>query len=170
MPSSASLTRRSSTTSETSSDPDKGRHDSLGRIPVPFSRSQSATFSKSPSENRPSRLQQPQSYNPLSKPSPKPYHHPATLQTLREGAFDQLSHSSFGYEGDHPDELTELERKNFSVCLEVFSNKVVACLASRELQVRLYALDYVKEYLENEYDADDHEHRDDRVSNESTTR
>ncbi|KAF9317962.1 hypothetical protein BG003_000125 [Podila horticola] len=163
MPSSASLTRRSSTTSETSSDPDKGRHDSLGRIPVPFSRSQSATFSKSPSENRPSRLQQPQSYNPLSKPSPKPYHHPATLQTLREGAFDQLSHSSFGYEGDHPDELTELERKNFSVCLEVFSNKVVACLASRELQVRLYALDYVKEYLENEYDADDHEHRDDRA-------
>ncbi|KAG0027971.1 hypothetical protein BGZ81_005133 [Podila clonocystis] len=163
MPSSTSLTRRSSTTSETSSDPDKGRHDGLGKIPVPFSRSQSANFSKSPSENRPSRLQQPQSYSPISKTSPKPYHHPTTLQTLKEGAFDQLSHSSFGYEGDHPDELTELERKNFSICLEVFSSKVVACLASRELQVRLYALDYVKEHLENEYDADDHEHRMDRT-------
>ncbi|KAF9334980.1 hypothetical protein BG006_001142 [Podila minutissima] len=128
-----------------------------------FTTPKSANFSKSPSENRPSRLQQPQSYSPLSKTSPKPYHHSATLQTLREGAFDQLSHSSFGYEGDHPDELTELERKNFSICLEVFSNKVVACLASRELQVRLYALDYVKEYLENEYDADDHEHRVDRT-------
>ncbi|KAF9388993.1 hypothetical protein CPB97_012204, partial [Podila verticillata] len=164
MPSTISLTRRSSTTSETSSDPDKGRHDDrLGRIPVPFSRSQSANFSKSPGENRPSRLQQPQSYSPLTKSSPKPYHHPATLQTLKEGAFDQFSHSSFGYEGDNPDELTDLERRNFSVCLEVFSNKVVACLASRELQVRLYALDYVKEYLENEYDADDHERRVDRT-------
>ncbi|KAG0037564.1 hypothetical protein BGZ82_002288 [Podila clonocystis] len=123
----------------------------------------SANFSKSPSENRPSRLQQPQSYSPMSKTSPKPHHHLTALQTLREGAFDQLSHSSFGYEGDHPDELTELERKNFSICLEVFSNKIVACLASRELQVRLYALDYVKEHLENEYDADDHEHRVDRT-------
>ncbi|KAG0086432.1 hypothetical protein BGZ93_000117 [Podila epicladia] len=128
-----------------------------------FTTPKSANFSKSPSENRPSRLQQPQSYSPLSKTSPKPYHHSVTLQTLREGAFDQLSHSSFGYEGDHPDELTELERKNFSICLEVFANKVVACLVSRELQVRLYALDYVKEYLENEYDADDHEHRVDRT-------
>ncbi|KAG0344687.1 hypothetical protein BG004_004260 [Podila humilis] len=163
MPSTMSHTRRSSTASETSSDPDKGRNDDLpGRIPVPFSRSNSANFSKFASDSRPSRLQQPQSYGPLSKMTTKPYQYPATLQTLQEGAFDQLSHSSFGYDGDQPDNLTEQERKNYSICLEVFSNKVVSCLASRELHPRLYALDYVKEYLENEYDADDQEHRVDR--------
>ncbi|KAF9430687.1 hypothetical protein BGZ94_004902 [Podila epigama] len=158
--SSTTLTRRSSTTSETSSDPDKGRNEERsGKVPAPVTRSLSATFSESPSEIRASRLQQPHSYNPTISPKAitKQYQHPSSLQVLKEGegAFDQLAHSSFGFESDHVGELTDLERKNLSVCLEVFSEKVVSCLASRELQVRLHALDYVREYLENEHDADE---------------
>ncbi|KAG0223559.1 hypothetical protein BGX31_008440 [Mortierella sp. GBA43] len=60
-------------------------------------------------------------------------------------------------------ELTEQEKASFAVSLQVFSNKVVSCVLSRELQFRLYALEFVKEHLENENVEDETNQRSDQV-------
>lgn len=61
-------------------------------------------------------------------------------------------------------DLTEQEKVSFAVSLQVFSNKVISCVLSRELQYRLYALEFVKEHLENENVEDETNQRSDQVS------
>lgn len=61
-------------------------------------------------------------------------------------------------------DLTEQEKISFAASLQVFSNKVVSCVLSRELQFRLYALEFVKEHLENESVEDETNQHSDQVS------
>jgi hypothetical protein len=61
-------------------------------------------------------------------------------------------------------DLTEQEKANFAISLQVFSDRVVSCVLSRELHLRLYALEFVKEHLENENVEDETNQHSDRVS------
>ncbi|KAF9999209.1 hypothetical protein BGZ65_005397 [Modicella reniformis] len=60
-------------------------------------------------------------------------------------------------------ELTEQEKISFAISIQVFPSKIVSCVLSRELQMRLYALEFVKEHLENESVEDDIDQHSERV-------
>jgi hypothetical protein len=60
-------------------------------------------------------------------------------------------------------QLSEQELKTYAFTLEVFSEKIVSCLINRDMSHRLYAIEYIKEHLENEYVSDEPEQAGDRV-------
>jgi hypothetical protein len=60
-------------------------------------------------------------------------------------------------------QLSEQEQKTFAFTLEVFSEKIVSCLVNRDISHRLYAVEYVKEHLENEHVSDEPEQAGERV-------
>ncbi|KAF9167506.1 hypothetical protein DFQ26_004460 [Actinomortierella ambigua] len=61
------------------------------------------------------------------------------------------------------DELTDKERRDFAVALQVFDSRIVSCAISRELHLRLYSIEYVREYLENEMASDEAEQHGDKA-------
>ncbi|KAF9121703.1 hypothetical protein BGW39_010329 [Mortierella sp. 14UC] len=60
-------------------------------------------------------------------------------------------------------QLSEQELKTYAFTLEVFSEKIVSCLINRDMSHRLYAIEYVKEHLENEHVSDEPEQAGDRA-------
>ncbi|KAG0077253.1 hypothetical protein BGZ90_007476 [Linnemannia elongata] len=60
-------------------------------------------------------------------------------------------------------QLSEQELKTYAFTLEVFSEKIVSCLINRDISHRLYAVEYVKEHLENEHVSDEPEQAGDRA-------
>ncbi|KAF9970842.1 hypothetical protein BGZ73_006386 [Actinomortierella ambigua] len=61
------------------------------------------------------------------------------------------------------DDLTDKERRDFAVVLQVFDSRIVSCAISRELHLRLYSIEYVREYLENEMASDELEQHGDKA-------
>ncbi|KAF9147706.1 hypothetical protein BG015_010608 [Linnemannia schmuckeri] len=89
------------------------------------------------------------------------------LDNIKElGPLDLPTPSTVG--SDEVDEekvyqLSEQEQKTFAFTLEVFSEKIVSYLVNRDINHRLYAIEYVKEHLENEHVSDEPEQAGDRA-------
>ncbi|KAF8980263.1 hypothetical protein BGZ46_004447 [Entomortierella lignicola] len=161
IPSAAAIQRSFSATSDNSSDPEKSkRSDYSGRIPTPFSRSrsQSSVLLKQPSDTKLNALQPPHRTVPSPTGNSKSPHSTSTLSNAKECSPDssqQPVHVQDEIDCIQLDELTHQEKISFAASLQVFSNRVVSCLLNRDLQLRLYAIEYVKEHLENENFTDD---------------
>lgn len=73
--------------------------------------------------------------------------------------------------GGNEEELSEQDRKTYAIALEIFSSRIVSSIVSRELQDRLYAIEYVKEFMENENYMDETDQACDKVyENTSNTK
>ncbi|KAG0306406.1 hypothetical protein BGZ98_002445, partial [Dissophora globulifera] len=160
IPAPSSLVRSASTTSDNSSDPDKVKRSSyVGRIPAPLaSRPHSSSVSRT-TDTRYLGLQSRLRSASTPKTIPRVPHSASTMSNIvHQRSIDPSSHSTMG-RGDTSSaslaELTEQEQISFEVSLQVFPSKIVSFLLSRELNLRLYAIEHVKEYLENESVADD---------------
>lgn len=57
--------------------------------------------------------------------------------------------------GGNEEDISEQDRKTYAIALEVFDTRIVSSIVSRDLQDRLYAIEYVKEFMENENYQDD---------------
>ncbi|KAF9906852.1 hypothetical protein EC991_000215 [Linnemannia zychae] len=93
---------------------------------------------------------------------------PATaLDNIKEiGPLDDPVSSAVGpdeVEEDKFYQLSEQELKTYAFILEVFSEKIVSCLINRDMSHRLYAIEYIKEHLENEHVSDEPEQAGDRA-------
>ncbi|KAF9433149.1 hypothetical protein BGZ76_009818, partial [Entomortierella beljakovae] len=165
----STLNRSFSAASDNSSDPEKSKRDYPGRIPVPLPRSQSQStgLSRKASETKISAMQSPQrggapSSSVVSK-SPRQANIP---NVENDRSFRSTSQTIFGQDdmsGIQVDQLTHQEQISFAASLQVFSSKIVSCLASRDLQLRLYAIEHVKEHLENENGADEIDQEGDKT-------
>lgn len=160
IPSPASLNRGSSTASDHSSDPEKAKHRSYPRIlPTSLSGPSLGDTRHAKTESA-SRIMSPPRANTKSQ------NHTKTESHDKDHLFNPSDHQGFGQDEISMtglNELTEQEKASFAVSLQVFSNKVVSCVLSRELQFRLYALEFVKEHLENENVEDETNQRSDQV-------
>ncbi|KAG0205092.1 hypothetical protein BGX28_003192, partial [Mortierella sp. GBA30] len=142
--------RRSPATSD-SSDLDKmKREDYAGKISLPPPRSLSMGLSRKPQDD----ITRSRTSSPYMVAIPRPYAPEQTSQSYIFQDEDSIVPS---------EELTEQEQKTFAVSLQVFSGKIISCLISRELHLRQHAIEHVKEYLENENDADDIDQHGDRT-------
>ncbi|KAF9085242.1 hypothetical protein BGX23_009836 [Mortierella sp. AD031] len=163
----ASLNRSVSTTSDNSSDPDKTRREERSSN-IPRSHGSSNGRHSAPNSSF-SRTSLPLSSLPTFKSQTRT-HQPTTTTTLDNikevGPLDAPFPSTIGPDDmDEEDscQLSEQEQKNFAYTLEVFSEKIVSYLINRELNHRLYAIEYVKEHLENEHVSDEPEQAGDRA-------
>ncbi|KAI8595703.1 hypothetical protein EDD21DRAFT_29775 [Dissophora ornata] len=161
------LNSSASTTSDNSSDPEKvKRSDYSGKIPQPFSRSQSNLLSKPAADARYSGIQSAPRSTPSPRAGSKSLHQTNVPSDIKERSLGSSIQPVLGQDEIdiiHLDELTGQEQISFAVSLQVFSSKVVSCLLSRELNLRLYAIEHVKEYLENENVEDDIDQQGDRT-------
>ncbi|KAG0369473.1 hypothetical protein BGZ54_009831 [Gamsiella multidivaricata] len=163
----AVLNRSSSAPSDSSSDLDRaGRGDYSGKIPAPLFRSSSTGVSKQLSGARYSGPQSSHRLPLLPRNGSKALQQVISQPAIKDRSFISSSQLILGQDDIstiHLDELTEQEQTSFSVSLQVFPSKVVSCLISRELHLRLYAIECVKEHLENENDEDDNDQQNDRT-------
>ncbi|KAI1294055.1 hypothetical protein EDD11_008284 [Mortierella claussenii] len=160
VPSIAALNRTFSAPSD-SSDPERSKRvEYSGKIPLPFSRSQSHSTGLSRQSNDARYAGMQSSYEAVSPPRGVGRSQLLVddLRNVKDrfmNTSDMLNIGNDEIDNIHLHDLTEQERISFSVSLDIFSAKIVACLLSRELQHRLYALEYVKEHLENASVEDD---------------
>ena len=156
LPPTPSYNRPPSTTSENSSDPERPRRDDYsGKIPLPFSRSQSSGLVR----------QTPGSPNHRhsnisgigSNFRTTPILTGVAIGERRSSADANISRISFDSfsKGRAEDDLSEQDRKTFATALEIFPTRIISSIVSRDLQDRLYALEYVREFMENENYQDD---------------
>ncbi|KAF9391857.1 hypothetical protein BGX21_011170 [Mortierella sp. AD011] len=165
----ATINRSFSATSDNSSDPDKSRRSEYsGRIPVPLPRSQSQStgLSRQSSETNLATIQS--AHRTVQSPigSSKSPRITSTVSNAKERSLDSSHQASIGQDeidNIQLDELTHQEKISFAASLQVFSSKVVSCLLNRDLQLRLYAIEYVKEHLENENFTDDMDQEGDKT-------
>ncbi|KAF9277644.1 hypothetical protein BGZ88_001038 [Linnemannia elongata] len=91
----------------------------------------------------------------------------AILDNIKElGPLDMPVPSTGGPDEEDEEklyQLSEQELKTYVFTLEVFSEKIVSCLINRDISHRLYAVEYVKEHLENEHVSDEPEQAGDRA-------
>ncbi|KAF9359356.1 hypothetical protein BGX26_012560 [Mortierella sp. AD094] len=164
----ATINRSFSATSDNSSDPDKSRRSEYsGRIPVPFPRSQSQStgLSRQLSETKFATIQSAHKTAPSPTSSSKSPRIASTVSNATERSLESSHQAGIGQDeidSIQLDELTHQEKISFAASLQVFSSKVVSCLLNRDLQLRLYAIEYVKEHLENESFADDMDQEGDK--------
>ncbi|KAG9064156.1 hypothetical protein KI688_003343 [Linnemannia hyalina] len=164
-----SLNRSPSITSDNSSDPDKTRREEhSNNIPVSLPRSQgSSTGRHSTSNASLSKTLLPPTSLPTFKSHSRTQQSSVILDNIKElGPLDLPVPSTAG--PDEVDEeklyqLSEQELKTYTFTLEVFSEKIVSCLINRDISHRLYAVEYVKEHLENEHVSDEPEQAGDRA-------
>ncbi|KAG0291189.1 hypothetical protein BGZ96_005412 [Linnemannia gamsii] len=163
-----SASRSASTTSDNSSDPDKTRREEhSSNIPVSLPRLQGSSGRHSISNASVSRTLLPPTSVPTFKNHSRTQLPSAILDNIKElGPLDLPVTSTV--DTDELDEeklyqLSEQEQKTFAYTLEVFSEKIVACLVNRDISHRLYAVEYVKEHLENEHVSDEPEQAGDRA-------
>ncbi|KAF9186147.1 hypothetical protein BGZ51_002214 [Haplosporangium sp. Z 767] len=166
IPAPANRITSSPSTSDHSSDPDKFRRDNYpGKLPLPSSRTSSMSTAKQHNDSMYSRTQSPYATAPSSKNSTSPTYSGYSMSATKDLSLD---YNSLDHEQDengtmHSEKLTELEQKNMAVSLQVFSSKVIARLINRDLRHRLYAIEFIKEHLENESYADDNDQETDHT-------
>ncbi|KAF8935367.1 hypothetical protein BGZ47_009978 [Haplosporangium gracile] len=164
-----SLNRSPSITSDNSSDPDKTRREeNSSNIPVSFPRSQGSSSGRHSISNASfSRSLLPSTSLPTFKSHSRTQQSSVILDNIKElGPLDLPVPSAVG--SDEMDEekvyqLSEQEQKTFAFTLEVFSEKIVSYLINRDINHRLYAIEYIKEHLENEHVSDEPEQAGDRA-------
>ncbi|KAF9919157.1 hypothetical protein FBU30_011140 [Linnemannia zychae] len=162
-----SASRSASMTSDNSSEPEKTKLDESSST-VPVSRIQiSSNGQYSTSNTSFSRTMLPPTSLPATKSQSRAQHPAAILNNIAEiGPLDPPILSTFGPEemdGEKLYQLSQQEQKTFAYSLEIFSEKIVACLINRDINHRLYAIEYVKEHLENEHVSDEPEQAGDRA-------
>lgn len=140
----------------------------MSNIPVSFPRSQGSSTGRHSTSNASfTRTLLPPTSLPTFKSHPQTQQLPAILDNIKElGPLDLPVPSTVG--PDEVDEeklyqLSEQELKTYAFTLEVFSEKIVSCLINRDISHRLYAVEYVKEHLENEHVSDEPEQAGDRA-------
>jgi len=159
IPTPASLKRGSSSTSDHSSDPEKAKYHNYTRI-LPASLSGPSISSRHSKADSTAKISSPSRTNSstqLHKAASHGRDHPFILSEQPTFGQEDISMSALN-------DLTEQEKANFAISLQVFSDRVVSCVLSRELHLRLYALEFVKEHLENENVEDETNQHSDRVS------
>ncbi|KAG0273589.1 hypothetical protein BGZ95_010611 [Linnemannia exigua] len=163
------LNRSASMTSDNnSSDPDKTRREEHGsNIPLSSSRSQGSSAGRQSAVNTSfSRILPPTSL-PTFKSHPRTQQTALALDNIKEnGPLNDPIPSADGSDEVEEDkfyQLSEQELKTFAFTLEAFSEKIVSCLINRDMSHRLYAIEYVKEHLENEHVSDEPEQAGDRA-------
>jgi len=145
LPPTPSIHRPPSTTSENSSDPERPRRDEYsGKIPLPFSRSQPSGLARHP-HGSPKVSQSHYRTSPILS---------GITERPLEANMSRIGQDSYGRGGNEED-LSEQDRKTYAIALEVFDSRIVSSIVSRDLQDRLYAIEYVKEFMENENYQDD---------------
>ncbi|KAF9113253.1 hypothetical protein BGX27_001954 [Mortierella sp. AM989] len=170
----ANLNRSFSATSDNSSDPDKSRRSEYsGRIPIPFSRSQSQPtgLSRQLGDTKIPSVQSAHRVIPSPTGSSKSPHQTNILTSTKEHLIESSHQPVLGLDeinSIHVDELSHQEKISFAASLQVFSSRIVACLLNRDLQLRLYAIEHVKEHLENESFVDDIDQEGDKASDLNT--
>ncbi|KAG0234151.1 hypothetical protein BGW42_006892 [Actinomortierella wolfii] len=176
-----------SSTSDSSDQEKRHRGDYSGRIPVPHSRhslnrSQSDMLSRSFTDRShhtltgasppPSQLPHKMMYERLQRRQQVEPRAPQdeTLPFIAQedyAAFDPLAHSTANDSKVQDDllldDLTDKERRDFAVALQIFNDRIISCAISRELHLRLYSIEFVREYLENEMASEDVEHPGDKA-------
>lgn len=164
-----SLNRSASITSDNSSDPDKTRREEQSsNIPVSFPRSQGSNTGRHSTSNASfSRTLLPPTSLPTFKSHCRTQQTSAILDNIKElGPLDMPVPSTGGPDEEDEEklyQLSEQELKTYAFTLEVFSEKIVSCLINRDISHRLYAVEYVKEHLENEHVSDEPEQAGDRA-------
>ncbi|KAF9915612.1 hypothetical protein BX616_005733 [Lobosporangium transversale] len=167
IPPAATLNRTFSAASD-SSDAEKVQRGSYS-VKSPASllkaRSRSSETQKEYIETTSSAFSSIYSVTPLFKGNPKDQQ--LNSLGIADDNSDGLNTQAFtGYEEINSiqlNELTEQEQVSFAASLEAFPRKVISCLLNRELQLRLYAIEYVKEHLENENASEDTDHSNDWI-------
>ncbi|GJJ68469.1 centrosomal protein CEP104 [Entomortierella parvispora] len=158
LPPTPSIHRPPSTTSENSSDPERPRRNEYsGKIPLPFSRSHSSGLIRHPHGSP--KIPQAHFTSPvLTEITERPL----------EANMSRIGQDSYS-KGGSEDDLSAQDRKTYAIALEIFNSRIISSIVSRDLQDRLYALEYVKEFMENENYQDDTDLACDKVLLSSAT-